>query len=114
MRFTCQVNVRDAFGNRCFTSVRTALRCKLVCSSSDGAPTFVEATDAVVVSPFVQVHAQQAAPPPRVITAAPASRAAAAAVAQSHDRKPQRADESDATGSFDDDASLVGDMDIGR
>jgi hypothetical protein len=48
-----QVAARDAFGNRCSIPPLSTMRCKLVCSSSDGSPTFVEATTAAVVEPFV-------------------------------------------------------------
>lgn len=34
-----------------------AIRCKLVCSSSDGTPTFVEANHATAVIPFAQTFA---------------------------------------------------------
>jgi hypothetical protein len=34
-----------------------AIRCKLVCSSSNGTPEFIEAADAVAVLPFAHVNA---------------------------------------------------------
>jgi hypothetical protein len=50
------VCARDAFGNRCSKLPSPAIRCKLICTSSDGTPTFVEARDPVAVLPFVQSY----------------------------------------------------------
>jgi hypothetical protein len=49
-----QVCARDEFGNRCHMPPTPAIRCKLICSSSDGAPIVVEASDAVSILPFAR------------------------------------------------------------
>jgi hypothetical protein len=113
-----QVAARDAFGNPC--SAPAHIRCKLVCSSSDGAPVFVEACDAVVVQPFLPPAslrgvAQSHVQPPPLHTPHTETPAAAANVRQQQHGGVQ-------TGLFlpdlgaasDNDDSVVGDVDIGR
>lgn len=109
---------RDAFGNPCSVlHVPAHIRCKLVCSTSDGAPVFVEACDAVVVQPFLPpaslrgvAHVQT---PP--LYTPPTETAAAAIVRQQEYGGVQRGlFLPDLGAASDDDDSVVGDVDIGR
>ena len=111
-----QVCARDAFGNRCSMLSSPAIRCKLICSSSNGAPTFVEARDPVAVLPF----AQACAPTVSLRTDAQPSPSRLEAPAVSDDYqscqqlRASKTSEMVQPAASDTDASFAGEVDIGR
>jgi hypothetical protein len=106
------VNLRDAFGNRCDAVPAPAIRCKLVCSSSDGCLTLVEASDATIVLPSLG----ETMPPPNGPTLSPSNSAPEEAnVCDQLDKmRSSDAQGSDTPCSTADNSSLEGEVDIGR
>jgi hypothetical protein len=101
-----QVNTRDAFGNRC---PMPGVRCKLVCSSSDGSHAFVEACGAEVVSPFAHAHLRPAALQ-SILECSPNQALSSVAPGEALQSKSF----CPLASASDNESSAVGDIDVGR